>query len=171
MQISNKDIELIKRYRECFSYDEKSPTCLAWKSRVANCVKIGAMAGGPHWSGYWYVRLDGQSYAAHRVVYGLINGYLPDEVDHIDLNRSNNKISNLRASTTSQNECNKGIQRNNTSGVKGVNWDKSSGMWKARVAVNGKTRYAGRFHNIKDAEQAVIAMRSELHGEFARSAA
>lgn len=170
MQIS--DNYLIPCLREYLQYDERYITCLSWKRKKANCTHVGSIAGGVHKSsGYCFVRFRGKLLAAHRIVFALHHGYFPKEVDHIDLNRSNNKISNLRAATTSQNECNKGLQRNNSSGVKGVNWDKSSGMWKARVAVNGLTKYVGRFHDIKEAEQAIIATRNVLHGEFSRNTA
>lgn len=177
MNISDNGIGLIKRFegnqlvylfQNFFEYDESSPTCIRWKNRAAYCVRVGSPAGYPHWSGYMYVRLRGKMHAIHRIAFALCNGYLPMEIDHIDLDRANNKISNLRAASTSQNECNKGLQKNNKSGVKGVNWDKGSRMWKARITIAGKTKYVGRFHNLKEAELAVTAARKVLHGEFSR---
>ena len=79
----------------------------------------------------------------------------PDmEIDHKDRNKLNNQKANLRSVTRSQNQRNKGLTKNNTSGYKGVHWNKSRNTWVATVALNGRPVYLGSFTNKKDAIEA-----------------
>ena len=98
----------------------------------------------------------------------MFNGYFPQEVDHIDGNKTNNKIENLRAATKSQNQHNSKINKNNKSGVKGVCWDKRKNKWKSQVALNKKNYYLGHFDNIEQATTIVNKFRKEKHLQFAR---
>jgi hypothetical protein len=100
--------------------------------------------------------------AAHRLILRA------DLVDHIDRNGLNNQRHNLRRATKAQNAQNCKIYANNTSGVKGVTWDKSRGKWLYTVAAEG-IRRSGRADTLEDAARAVAALRASLHGEFARS--
>lgn len=89
-------------------------------------------------------------------------------IDHIDGNPSNNRKSNLRICTVSENGFNRSKQKNNTSGVKGVSWDKKSQKWLAQIMSNCKQYRIGLFDTIKEASDAYDAKAIELHGEFAR---
>lgn len=89
-------------------------------------------------------------------------------IDHIDGNPSNNRKSNLRICTVSENGFNRGKPKNNTSGAKGVSWNKKSQKWCARIMSNGKDYIIGLFDTIKEASDAYDAKAIELHGEFAR---
>lgn len=118
-----------------FQYDETSPTCLRWKvdiysGRNKKQVSAGAVAGyyPKNENRYCVVGLDGKLYQAHRVIWELHNSSIPDEVDidHIDRDRKNNTIQNLRLATTSVNMRNKGKQKSNSSGCNVVGW-KTSG--------------------------------------------
>lgn len=94
---------------------------------------------------------------------------LPHEfTDHIDGNTLNNCRANLRVATASQNQCNKGVQKNNTSGHKGVVWCKRSSRWRATVNVNGKGISLGYFRCLEDAINARREGVMKYHGEFAR---
>ena len=105
-----------------------------------------------------------------RVILLLHNGYLTKnkEVDHKDGNSLNNKVNNLRESTLAQNKHNRKISKNNTSGHKGVYWNKASGKWMVRINANGKSYYFGTYVNKEDAIKVAIAARKKLHGEFGR---
>lgn len=131
--------------------------------------KIGQVAGGHCGEGYHKVRVGGERHRVHRVVFLYHNGYLPDYIDHIDGNPSNNKIDNLRECTIQQNTFNSKLSKSNTSGFKGVHWRKDRSRWVARVKLNGKLYSAGSYKDINDAFEAVKIKRIELHGEFANS--
>ena len=117
--------------------------------------------------GYFRVGLFGKTYRVHRLIYLLHHGYLPNELDHIDGNRSNNRIENLREATKSQNQYNKGIQKNNTSGVKGVWFDKVAKKWSTQLFVKGKKFYFGYFDSLEEAKKVIETARNNLHKEFA----
>lgn len=106
-----------------------------------------------------------------RVIFLLHNGYLTKnkEVDHKDGNSLNNKVNNLRESTLAQNQHNSKLRKNNTSGHKGVYWNKASGKWMVRINVNGKSYYFGMYVNKEDAIKVAIEARKKIHGEFGRN--
>jgi hypothetical protein len=89
------------------------------------------------------------------------------ETDHINRNKLDNRRVNLRTCTRSQNVANTGIRRDNTSGRKGVSWDKSENKWRATININNKYIQIGRYKNIDDASEAYNKKAIELFGEFA----
>lgn len=91
-----------------------------------------------------------------------------ERVDHINLDKLDNRRENLRLATQSQNCMNKRRQSNNTSGYKGVAFHKSSGKWEARINVNGKRLYLGVFDTPELAYEEYCNAAKEYHGEFAR---
>ena len=127
-------------------------------------------AGNINKDGYTIIVLNGIWYKAHRLIFLMHNGYLPNQIDHIDGNPNNNKIENLRAVSHNQNMQNKGIYKNNTSGVKGVSFDKNSNKFRVYINMNKKRKYFGRFDDFELAELVAIEARKKYHGEFARAA-
>lgn len=93
-------------------------------------------------------------------------------VDHIDGNKSNNRIDNLRPASVSQNAWNSKKRVNNTSGYKGVSFNAPGRErpWMASIGVNGKRKTIGRYETAEEAHQAYCAAAQALHGEFARAA-
>jgi len=132
-------------------------------------VKSGDIAGCKGSHGYSQIKINSVSYLSHRIIFLMFNGFLPKYVDHIDGNRANNKIENLRECTFSQNRCNTKIYKNNKSGVKGIHWDKEHSKWKARIQFENKRILVGRFSELQDAKNAIIEKRNSLHGEFANN--
>jgi hypothetical protein len=97
--------------------------------------------------------------------------YIPNDenkqfVDHIDNNKLNNKLTNLRWCTNQQNDMNRSISKNNTSGVKGVTFHKQTNKWHAQITINGKYIHLGLFTEINDAIEARRKKAKELFGEF-----
>lgn len=137
----------------------------AWNKNFA-----GKLAGHEKGNGYIGVTILSEEYLVHRVVYGMFHGYVPQIVDHIDLNRSNNRIENLREINSQGSNCNVGISVRNTSGIKGVSWNSANNLWKAQICKHGKTTYLGMYKNIEDAAAAYAAASKEIHGEFGRTA-
>jgi hypothetical protein len=114
------------------------------------------------------IKVDGHyvTVRMHRELLDAPDGIL---VDHRDGNGLNNRRKNLRLSTNSQNLCNRGSQRNGTSGFKGVTRHKLAGKWMAQIKQNGRRHYLGLFDKPEDAAAAYKTAAEALHGEFARS--
>jgi hypothetical protein len=87
-------------------------------------------------------------------------------VDHINNDRTNNKVDNLRFATHSENRRNSSKYINNTSGVIGVYHDKKNNKWMARITINGKSKHIGYYDNLEEAKNARIKKANEIYGEF-----
>ena len=162
--------------RELLDCDYEAGT-LTWRERGRHHFKTdrshstwnARFAGKPAFTtddhqGYLTGTILNKMIRAHRIIYLHANGWLPDEVDHENGNTADNSIGNLRAADRGINTRNAKKQRNNTSGITGVGWDKSRGLWKAYIRKDGKQHNLGRFPTKEEAEQAVIAKRKELGG-------
>ena len=144
--------------RERVSYD--SDTGIFKALRSAGKRRKGDVCGYPDRLGYVKLSFDGKWVLAHRLAWFFIFRQWPDgEIDHIDGDPSNNRISNLRVCTRSQNVMN--TRRGN-----GVCWHKTKKKWQALVKSGGKSHFAGHFDTREEAEEAAIACRKKLHGEF-----
>lgn len=88
-------------------------------------------------------------------------------IDHINANKLDNRKANLRFATKGQNNANRGLLSNNTSGYKGVTWDKSRGKYQAYAWFQDKKYYLGRFDSILDAAKVVDDFNKKYFGEFA----
>lgn len=129
--------------------------------------RIGTRAGCIHHSGYRFINLFGKGYAEHRLAWIYMFGKIPTEmIDHIDGNKSNNCISNLRCATRSNNTANATLRKDSTSGVKGVNWHTVTGKWMCRVQSNKLRIILGYFDTIEAAELAAKNYRESVHKEF-----
>ena len=97
-----------------------------------------------------------------------VNGRWPiDQIDHIDNNRSNNRISNLREANNHQQNCNTRLTKRNSSGYKGVSWDKNLKKWRSEIRVNYKKIHLGYYKTPEEAHEAYRLKSDELFGEFA----
>lgn len=114
----NKSIS-VERVREVLSYDPLTGI-ITWAIDMGN-QKKGTIAGGMSTKGYWQIKIDGILYFAHILIWlGMTGEYPINEIDHKDTNRINNKWENLREATHNENQRNKTLNSNNTSGHKGV---------------------------------------------------
>lgn len=128
--------------------------------------KAGEVVGCPHSGGYIRIGLFGREFFAHRLAWLYVHGEWPaDQIDHINGNRADNRICNLRQATDAQNRQNlrAATSRNKSSGELGVTWDKSKGKWKAQICVNGKRMGVGHFESVHDAKAAYLTKKAELH--------
>ena len=151
---------------ELFDYDKETGD-LIWKACKSRRVKVGAIAGSLESNGYKRLKINFKSYLVHRIVFLMHKGYLPKTIDHINGDRLDNRIENLRAVTANQNQHNRKLNSNSTSGFKGVSWCKRDNKWKATIKLEGKRINLGRFNTIEEADAVVRAAREELHGTFA----
>jgi len=128
---------------------------------------IGDEVGCINTAGYKVVRIQKKLMFAHRVIWLMHYGSLPKYIDHIDGNKLNNCISNLRAATPSQNSCNSKRKQSNLSGVKGVFFYKPNQKWSVQIMVNYKKLFYGYYVHKDIAETIAMLTRIKHHGEFA----
>jgi len=135
--------------------------------RSSNAQK-GAFAGSLNLTGYIYIRYKTKRYKAHRLFWFLQTGHDPGEltIDHIDENKSNNKFSNLRLATRSQQKCNTTKRLDNSSGHRGVRFHKQRQKYEAFIRINKKQLYLGYYKTFEEAVAARQAKELELFGEF-----
>jgi hypothetical protein len=163
--MTNKYTNLTQEYlHEIFEY--RNGDLYRKKTKIKN--KLGTKATCINKKGYAVVSFNCKKFLMHRIIFFMEYGFLPKEVDHIDCNKLNNKIENLRAATTSQNQCNSPIPKSNTSGIKGVSWAKKPKKWLVQIKVNQKCIFLGHYTDINLAEIAIANARIKYHGEFAR---
>jgi hypothetical protein len=134
-------------------------------SRSSHAV-ASKRSGSPYANGYMSITIKSVKYLEHRIVYYMVHGECPEYLDHIDGDKTNNRVENLRPSTSSQNKCNTSVRANNTSGVKGVSWSKVKRKWTARVALHGKIK-CGYFDDKEVAAEFVKSLREQCHGYYA----
>lgn len=84
-------------------------------------------------------------------------------LDHINRDRTDNRIENLRDITPAENQHNSNVLKNNTSGFRGVNWSSDMGKWVAKICINRKQIYLGAFKRVEDAANAYLSASKELH--------
>lgn len=124
-----------------------------WNAKNAECEAFTA----DH-DGYRVGAILGILFRAHRVIWAIVFGEWPThQIDHDDGDRSNNRLSNLKAASNRDNHLNEGLSSNNTSGFTGVVWCKQTSRWRAMIRIDGKTQHLGRFVNYDDAVAARVA--------------
>jgi hypothetical protein len=132
---------------------------------IFNARDAGEVAGGSNASGYLYIGIGGVNYRAHRLTYAYVHGKCPAdmELDHRNGDKLDNRVENLRLVTRAQNCQNRNKFQSNTSGFKGVSFNKKAG--KFRAYIHGK--HLGLFPTAESAAEAYNAAAIALHGDFA----
>lgn len=124
-----------------------------WRVSPCNATKKGEEIGRLMPDGYRTAKVDYVTYPVHRIVWLLVHGEFPKQcIDHIDGNRSNNRVENLRDVSRGLNQRNRMKSKNNTSGVTGVCWDKRYCRWVSKVKVDGRTTFLGGFQTVEEAK-------------------
>ena len=153
----------IGRLREVFSYTPESGF-LHWRVCMGTRGRPGARAGSLSAQGYLVVGVDGcRNLFAHRVAWAVHHGSWPaGEVDHINGDRTDNRISNLRDVSTHQNHQNmRNARQDNKTGLLGVSMHK--GRFRAQIQAAGKKRWLGEFDTPEAAHAAYVSAKRELH--------
>ena len=170
MSAITKQLPSIEYLKECFEIDRDSPNGLKWKDRPLNhfaskmnWVKFkNCFAGrkcGLIRNNYYSTKMGQRNIYNHRIIYAIYNNVYVDSslvIDHIDRNKLNNNPENLRVVSRSENAINSGLSSKNTSGVKGVTWDKRANKWTSRIKLNNKVICLGSFIEKNDAINARI---------------
>lgn len=152
--------ELRWRYRDDMSAQ--------WNGRYA-----GKIAGNRDSKGtrYVWVSVNDILYAAHRIIWAVVTGAWPtNEIDHRDTDGKNNKFTNLREATRSQNLGNAKLSRANTSGFKWVSWNKKRCLWMALMQINNAKIIVGFGHDPKQLHESCAVIAKQNRKEFARIA-
>ena len=141
---------------------------LKWKHTKGR-KNAGQEIGTRHCKGYRQAQIEGKRYLVHRLVFLYHHGRMPDTmIDHIDGNRLNNSINNLRECDRAENGYNSRKRKDNTSGYKNVSWSKATKKWTVRMSKDKKYQVVGYFDTIESAILAAKEARDELHGAFAK---
>jgi len=146
-----------------FRYDNGK---LVRKVTTSWAAKAGTEAGCVDGKGYLRVTIFKRGYLIHRVVWFMHHGTWPDMLDHINGDKLDNRIENLRPCNSSQNQQNVEGWASNTSGVKGVDYQKQRKKYRARISVGRSRVTLGRFDTLEEAAKVVQEARTKYHGEF-----
>jgi hypothetical protein len=153
-----------ERIHEVLDYNLKTGI-FVWKVQQGSRALKGAVAGTLK-HGYILIQIDGKAYQAHRLAWLYVYGYFPEyELDHRDRIKHHNWISNLREASNSCNIKNTGNRADNTSGIKGVSWDKSNNKWEVRIRINNKYCYGGQYKDFTEAVCTRLAMEQCINYE------
>lgn len=134
---------------------------LYWKAS-RGCALAGNRCGWVSEDGYRFIGINGRLFQEHRLLFFYFKGYMPDLIDHEDRDTSNNLMYNLREADKVLNSVNRGLQANNTSGVRGVGWNKNAEKWVAYIKHHGKHMHLGLFDLFEDAVKARLKAQAEL---------
>lgn len=163
--------------RQCFEYRPDTGELIsrprpvghfrnAHVAAIWNAKFAGKVRGVPDKEGYLIVTFERQKYRAHRIIWTMVNGHdAPEDIDHINRDKGDNRLSNLRACSRKENSCNGPKRANNTSGLKGVG--AYEGRWRARIKVDGRSIHLGIFDDKEDAHRAFLAAAAIYQGAFA----
>lgn len=156
------------RLKELVHYDPATGIFTAASDRSTN-IKVGQRLG---WIGarhrYWYLKLDGRYYRANRVAWFYVTGeWPPNQVDHRNQNKLDDRFDNLRLATNGQNQANISMNKRNTSGVQGVGWHKRIGKWQSSIRINGKLISLGYFSDLQEAAAARRSAEIQYFGAYA----
>ena len=164
-----KELPSQERLKELFDYDPETGV-FTWKVNRRTKKTKGKTAGSIDTRGHIQISINSSLYLAHRLAWVYYYGESPGDmfVDHINLNKCDNRIKNLRLATNTQNQYNKSLNKNNKTGYKGVSFHKKKNNYRATIRVDGEYKYLGSFYTPEEASLAYQAAAKQYHKEFAR---
>ena len=159
--------------REMFDYREDGKL-IRRHSTMGNGNQAGKVVGttpnGTRSNRYSTTKVHGQHWCVHKLIYLYHYGVVPKQLDHINRDTTDNRIENLRPADTVQNACNRKLFSNNTSGCKGVSWNKVSKKWTSYISINQKFTRLGMFDDLELADLVSTEARDLYHGKYANHA-
>ena len=142
---------------------------LTWKISKGPRAKLGQIAGCGDKYGYIVIRINDKLYKAHRLAWLWVTGEWPQKgLDHKNGITSDNSWENLREASQLENSRNTIISKDNTSGYKGICWNKASKKWQAQITINKKAKYLGCFNTKEEASLVYKKAALKYFGEFAK---
>lgn len=167
MKTRLKSHELLLECNKRFEYRDGK---VYWKTNAGNNKTAGKRAGTEcKKSRRRFILINKIAYMEHHIVYILCKNVVPEEIDHIDGDSLNNKIENLRIASRAQNLQNRQVQKNSSTGFKGVFFDARRNKFFAKIGAFGKYTYLGAFESAIDAYHAYCEAAKKLHKEYART--
>ena len=172
LQIRIHKVLTQEQAKELFSYDPEEGI-LRWRKlpnkRCKSLIAGYRKQDNSRAMAYWVVMVNYKNYKVHQIIWVYMTGKWPDRlIDHEDLNGENNKWSNLRLATQSQNMMNVGLRITNKTGVKGVSLDSRGNKFRARITLDRVSIELGHFNTLEEAKTAREIASKKYHGEFAR---
>jgi len=154
-----------KELWEILDYNPNTGVFMWCKQRRG--IKTDVPLGTDNGFGYLRITVLGKSYYAHRLAWFYVNGTWPDQIDHINGIKSDNRLDNLRDVTVQQNNQNKlKAQKNSDSKILGVSWHKKAKKWQAHICVYKERKYLGLFKDINEAQEAYLKEKERIDYEF-----
>jgi len=152
----------------CLLYYDRETGNFYWRVNRYGVSK-GDLAGSvDSRNKYRRIKINERLYLAHRLAWFYVSGQWPiNEIDHIDRNRSNNRICNLREATHAENMMNKPAYKNSKTGIKGVYWHKQHKKYAATIQTRGVTKHIGLYVSIESAALARKQASQKIHKQFA----
>lgn len=169
------DNSLTLQYLHSILIYNKNTGLFLWKYRDDvgkkwNNRNAGKVAGTKNKNRHVTILINRIKYKAHRLAWFYVTGFWPKEnIDHRDLNKSNNIWKNLREATHAQNSMNRKLQPNNLIGFKGVSWKADRDKWMSRIKKDRRQIFLGYFQTPEEAHNAYVVASKKYHGEFARA--
>lgn len=152
-----------QRLRELLHYDPETGI-FRWKVNTSNSQAFAGDIAGWMQKGYRIIKVDNLTLRAHRLAWLYMHGVFPTSIlDHINRDKSDNRICNLREVSYSENTQNQGLKKNNKSGVKGVYWRSRDKCWIASIRVHGKSSHIGQFKSLNEAAEAYAKAAAKQH--------
>lgn len=167
-----KDSLTTEDVRALFNYDRATGE-LRWRyradaSKTWNTKYAGKLAGYINKIGYRCICINNGRYLAHRLIWILVTGRWPQKlIDHINGDRADNRWSNLREATFSENGFNAPPRKNNSTGITGVSWYSNLNCYVAKIYINRKSKHLGCYDSLEEAAEARRRAERKLHGKFA----
>ena len=156
-----RELPSVEVLREYFNYDPETGELTRAKQTGPRFNK-GCKATVLNKAGYLQVGLHNKIYLAHRLIWKLHTGEEPSIIDHINNDPTDNRICNLRNVTLSDNQHNRPLQHNNTSGARGIHWSEKLQKWVAKINVNRQQIYLGAYLTFDEAVNARLDKENEL---------
>ena len=158
-----------EQLREVLSYNPETGR-FSWR-KTLRLGHVGKEAGSLRPTGYISINVHKRLYQAHRLAWLYIHGRWPETyIDHINGEKSDNRLSNLREASQSQNIANSRVSAANKTGFKGVSFDKSKQKFRACLGMAGKQIFLGYYDSASDAHAAYASAAAKAHGDFAKVA-
>jgi hypothetical protein len=133
-------------------------------------TKSGKIAGTLSSDGYWQIQISGKIYRSHRLAWFYVYKKWPEGMlDHIDRDTLNASINNLRESSPTDNQRNRKVNKNSSTGVKGVSFNANSGKYEAYIKINYTKKHLGLFSSIEEAQLAQQMAETEVYDKHEKS--